>query len=253
MSYNSGTMAIKELVGANEDISRFDFALCVATNEVPSEVINTVAHDDEMADSNRYPPALCRALILWAWSRAVDQVEFTTKATQAVIAAAVEFGKTYSSSIPLVQAENARIKIAKVSAAVAARVFSTNEDGSKLIIDVEHVATACSLLRQFYGKASMGYDAYSSIAIERERSVDPEKIKEVFDQCGEARQAILSGMIALSHISVDMLRDYAADDLMAKAVISALVQLNCLVRHERGGWYFKTPSFSSWLRATRRK
>jgi DNA replicative helicase MCM subunit Mcm2 (Cdc46/Mcm family) len=42
LSYNTGVQAVKELVGAVEDISRFDIVLTLATNEVPSEVINAV-------------------------------------------------------------------------------------------------------------------------------------------------------------------------------------------------------------------
>jgi 5S rRNA maturation endonuclease (ribonuclease M5) len=106
MSYNSGVQAVKELIGANEDISRFDFAMAVATNEVDTEIINAISAHDDTDDAAKYPAHACRALVLWAWSRTPDQIEFTKAATAATIKTAIEFGKAYNSSIPLIQSEN---------------------------------------------------------------------------------------------------------------------------------------------------
>ena len=65
VTYNTGVEAIKELIGAMEDISRFDFVLTVANNEVPSEVINAPA-DYSTADADKFTVEMCQALILWA-------------------------------------------------------------------------------------------------------------------------------------------------------------------------------------------
>jgi len=77
-TYNTGVEAIKELIGTIEDISRFDFALTVASSEVPSETINAPALYDT-SDSDKFTPELCQALILWAWSRSPSQVHLVIK------------------------------------------------------------------------------------------------------------------------------------------------------------------------------
>lgn len=251
-SYNNGVQAIKELVGANEDISRFDFALTVASNEVASSVINTVHSSDEPLDPNKYPKDLCRSLVLWAWSRTVDQVEFTTEATKEIIDEALAFGQAYSSAIPLVQSENIRIKLAKVSAAIAARVFST-DDGTILKVERVHVQAACSLLREFYSKSSMGYDTYSSAMNEKLTVQDPSRLVTIFAQLGDVRSKAVRGMLELQQITADTLSDFIGDLMTAKTLLSDLVQAGCITRFERGNWYFKTQAFNQWLRDQARK
>ena len=244
MSYNAGVEAIKELIGANEDISRFDLAITVATDEVPSEIINAPA-DYSTTDSTRYLPELCRSLILWAWSRTPDQIEFSEGATKLIIKEAINFGHTYSPTIPLVQAENIRIKLAKVAAALAARLFSSDKSGEKLIIRTIHVRTACEFLRMIYSKASMSYHTYSKSAQAISKITDPQQI---FDDLGSNKRPAMTGLLELHQITPDSLADFVGDTLTAKSLIGELVRLRCISRMERGNWYLKNAAFSSWLR-----
>lgn len=252
MTYNAGVESIKELIGANEDISRFDFALTVATNEVPSDVINNAIPDD-LSDGNKYPRELCRALILWAWSRQKDQVQFTPNATREVLQQAIQFGSTFSPNIPLVQAENIRVKIAKIAAAVAARVFSCDETADTLIVTEDHVKAACAFLRSTYAKPSMAYDVYSQAANTTSTIRNTTPVAGVFDRlAGTDAMSAREGLLQLHRVTVDSLGDYLGDNQMAKSVISDLVRLGCLARVEQGGnWYLKNPAFTAWLREQR--
>lgn len=251
MEYNAGVVAVKELIGANEDISRFDFVLTLATNEVPSEIINAAAHQDQ-GDSDKYPRELCRSLVLWAWSRMPGQVKFSQPATDLIIAQAIKFGYQYSASIPLVQAENIRIKLAKISAAVAARVFSADESGEVLLVEPEHVDCACQFLRMIYSKPSMAYDLFSQRAISSttiERGSPVDKIFEGFTKTD--RSSTIDGLLGLHRIQPDNLGDYVGDVQRAKTLIGDLVKAHYLARQEPGNWYLKSPAFSAWLRAQR--
>jgi hypothetical protein len=247
---NTGVMAIKDLMGANEDIARFDFAMTVATDEVDSERINAERSEDDTKDKGQYSRELCRSLILWAWSRRPDQIKFTHEATKEILNKAREFGYTYSSTIPLVQAENIRIKLAKISAAIAARTFSTDASGELLMIDVPHVQYACSMLRTLYSKASMSYDAFSRAAIASSTIPNKDPINRVFDQYGN-REATVEGLLQLHRITTDALADYVGDPLSAKSLVGDLVKLKCMTRIETGNWYLKNPAFTSWLREQR--
>jgi hypothetical protein len=242
--------AIKDLVGANEDIARFDFAMTVATDEVDSERINAERDPDDTKDSELYPKELCRKLVLWAWSRRPDQVQFTKEATTRILTLAREFGSTYSPKIPLVQAENIRIKIAKIAAAIAARTFSADESGEVLIVNVDHVEYACSMLRTLYAKPSMGYDAYSRQTISSTTIRDKGPIHKAFEAYGKVEET-MEGLLQIHRITVDGLADYIGDPLSAKSLIGDLVKLKCMTRIEPGNWYLKNPSFTSWLREQR--
>lgn len=253
MHRNAGVQAIKDLVGANEDISRFDFAVTVATNEVDSEVINRRAVVEDLVDKELYPRDICRALVLWAWSRKPDQIKFTEKATQAIIDSAIEFGRKYSSSIPLVQAENIRVKLAKISAAIAARVFSCDPSGSNLLIKSDHIEYACDFLKAIYAKPSMGYDAFSRVSIRNSTTTSEDAIEKVFKDLSNDRMVAIDGFLELHRITPDNLEDYIGDLQTAKMMIGELVKLHCITRVEQGGnWYLKNPTFTTWLKRQRK-
>jgi len=246
-SYNAGVQAAKELVGANEDISRFDFAMTVAGNEVPADAINMTRFEDD-GDKDRYPAELCRSLVLWAWSRSVEQIKFTDEATSCVLDQALILGRKYSSQIPLVQAENIRIKIAKISAALAARLFNTDDGCENLIIDTPHVLAACEFLQSCYDKPSMAYNTLSASLNERGTISDMAQLAKIFENLSDMRMKAIHGLMNLHHITADTLSDYLGDMFTAKSLLSDLVQLGCINRYEKGNWYLKTHPFITWLR-----
>lgn len=247
MTYNAGVEAVKELMGNNEDISRFDFAMTVASNEVPSEIINAPDTSDR-SDLSLYPRELGRKLVLWAWSRQPDQVIFSKGATNLIIAKSIEFGQQYSATIPLVQAENIRIKLAKVSAAVAARVFSTDRTGIKLLVKSTHVKFTCEFLNTLYSKSSMSYDVFSQSAKAAASIASPKRLERVFRTLGSDREACTTGLLELHNITPDNLADYAGDVVGAKGLIGDLVKARCLSRAEETFGYVKAPPFTEWLK-----
>lgn len=248
LTYNTGIESVKELVGANEDVSRFDFAMTVATNEVPSEVINAGAEETRL-DRDKYPRHLCRALILWAWSRRPEQIQFSPLATDEIIRQAIEFGYTFSPVIPLVQAENIRIKLAKLSAAIAARTFSADPEGELLVVDKQHVLAASQFLRHLYTKPSMGYDNFSNTAIAASTIEGHEPLDRTFENLDKEREPTIAGLLELHRITADTLGDYLGDVPSAKDLIGQLVRLRCLSRSDNGGnYYIKNPDFTTYLR-----
>lgn len=249
--HDSGLQVVKELVGSNEDISRYDFVLTVARGEVPSRVINNLRDGENEVDQDLYPAELCRQLVLWAWSRKTHQVKFTPEATNEIIRQAILFGEQYSAEVPIVQAENIRIKLAKISASVAARLFST-ADGETLAIDWEHVATATEYLHQIYRKPSMAYDRYSRQRTVASTITDNQSLDELFRKLANERGSAIWGLMDLPRITPDGLADYVGDPQAAKMFIGDLVRLHCLARVETDrdrGWYMKSPEFNKWLRS----
>lgn len=252
ITYNTGVEAVKELIGANEDISRFDFAITVAANEVETEIINSIAEYDT-SDSDKYSPELCRSLLLWIWSRENDQIKFTDSATTAIIKVSRELGNTYSSTIPLIQIENIRIKVAKIAAAIAGRTFSTDASCENIIVNSKHVRCAEQFLQHIYTKNSMGYDMFSKTTIAASQIEDKELIEKILKRMAYDEKSSVTGLIELQQISPDNLSDYTGDLMSAKILIGELVRARCLVRYEKQSWYMKNPAFASWLKDYKKK
>lgn len=157
--YGNPVSALLEIVPAAEDIRRFDFACAVSSGEVAVEVINRAEFDKV---PQVYTSRLCALLIRWVWSRKETEVEFTDGASRQILKEATRMAKDfYAGAIPLVEPADQRFKIARLAAAVAARVFSTNADGSKLVINEEHVFFTVKLLYDIYGSPNFKYKDWS--------------------------------------------------------------------------------------------
>jgi hypothetical protein len=78
---------------------------------------------------------------------------------------------------PLVQAENVRVKLARIAASIAARTFSADETGQKLIIRKAHVDSAVEFVDMIYGMDSFGYLRHSRKVLAGRAKADQEKNK----------------------------------------------------------------------------
>lgn len=150
---------ISGLIGNDEDIARFDFAMSVSSGEVTSDTINRY---ERQLVPHKYDSEACRNLILWAWTRHVDQVEWTRSAEELCYSLAIMVGQNYCPTPPLVQPENIRVKLARLSTAIAARVFSSSPDGERLIVKPEHVKAAMRFLNRLYSNRLFGYASWSA-------------------------------------------------------------------------------------------
>lgn len=160
--HSYGIYAVKELFVKAEDIARLDLVVSVASNEVDINLINSVMPPPK---ERKYGADALSHLVLWAWSRKRDQVIFNRKSIDAAMEAAKMLGRKYSAAIPVVEAAEQRIKVARVAAAAAALTFST-EDGERLDVTPDHVEWAGAFMDQCFSKASLGYDLFSVQAIQ---------------------------------------------------------------------------------------
>lgn len=155
--YTYGVNALRELIETNEDIARFDYVLTAVQNEVSSDIINkrhecTISH---------LPQEEEKILLNWIWSRKLNQIIFDPKAVLRVYELARQIPKLYSANIPLVQAENYRIKLSKVAIMIAARLCITDPPYTDLYIPVEVVNVAADFLQKTYKLDGLRYDLYS--------------------------------------------------------------------------------------------
>lgn len=158
--------AIEKLVRNPEDVARFDIAMSAASSDVDPELINAI---DPPKVRHKYTKELCSLLVAWVWSRKADDIWWEEGVEDYVMEQARDFGSHYVSEPPLVQTENVRVKLARVAVAIAARLFSTDESGEKVLVKSEHVDTAVDVLNRLYGMKSFGYLEHSTKEIRARR------------------------------------------------------------------------------------
>lgn len=155
-----GVNAVLKLMGKAEDVRRLDLAMSVASGDVDPSLVNRSLKDLPPVP-HVYTSDLCNTRVLWAWSRKPDDVIITDEATQRILESATEMGAKYSSKIPIVEAADQRIKIARLAVAAACCVFSSDETGQKVIVKPEHVGFVVDFMNELYCTKSFGYDRLS--------------------------------------------------------------------------------------------
>lgn len=245
-SYASGSEAIRELIGRPEDVARFDFAQLVTTRDVPLAVIN--APRVEPTDSLVYTSDRCHELLLWAWSRRRDHVIFTDGATQACLDHAGTLSRYYGGDLPLVEPNEQRVKLARMAAAMAARLFST-EDGEHLIVKPEHVVSVVDLLQRWYDHPAFDYRASTSQR-RRELELPEPSAMMISRRLAELPRGTIEHLLGTQCLTRGDLQDLTGLDLLgSQQLLSSLVRAGAL--QKRGGYYVKSPGFISFLRSER--
>jgi len=150
MRFGRGIDALQAQMGAPEDLSRVDLPLYVKADV--GDELQKARHfyGDLPIDKN-----ILSWLVMWAWSRTEDQVSFSDEAREAVWEESQELARDFSTDIPIFPPNESHIRLARLSVALAARLFST-KDGINLDVKQEHVLSASILYRSFLGDVDLG-------------------------------------------------------------------------------------------------
>lgn len=250
--FGTGIESLNDLVGAAEDIARFDLAVIVVKGEVDYHEINRQTHDKP---KKYYDREKLRKLVLWCWSRKSTDIEFSKEAEHRIMELSNMLAEKYSPSIPLIQGENVRIKLAKISVAIAGRVFSTS-DGTNLIVEVSHVNTAHKLIQLLYDKPAAGYNSYSELEANSKVIKELGKLEAWLGAINpDNRQVVIDGMLSMGQFGLRDLQDWTgltAD--LAKRQIGLLVRC-CAIKKAYGhqDTYRKIPAFVEFLKKEKKK
>ncbi len=240
-TYSYAVQAIKELIGKPEDIARFDFVVSCASDEVDLRVINKIEREKV---EHKYTSRLCKNLILWAWSREPKDIIFSEAAIRRILEWANRMSD-YTSEIPLVEAAEQRIKIAKLSAALAARVFSTDENGEKVLVHPVHVDVVCEFLEYLYNKPSLAYKEFSKVR-NWGKKISEEKREEIISFVNRYKE-VANLFLQYDYVRRKDLEDMLNLDSEEVREIITFMSRNQLIRKTTGG-YVKQPWFIKLLR-----
>lgn len=156
-----GVQAILKLFGTTEDVRRLDIAVGVASGEVDASLINSEYSKMEAVD-HVYTTNVCNAGVMWAWSRAPEQIIIDDEATRVILDQAIALSNKYSSAIPLAEPADMRLKLARLSIAAAARTASTDETYENIVVHPEHVKFVVNFLQEVYDAPALQYDKMSN-------------------------------------------------------------------------------------------
>lgn len=234
--YNFGVDAVRELIGSLEDIRRFDMVIAVASGEVSNDVVNAKSRP---VVEHKYTSDLCSHLIAWAWSR--KETEVIVECEDEILSAASRMSAMYSSSCPIVEPSDQRLKIARLAAGLAARTFST-DDGKTLVVRACHVEVVEEFLNRIYSSKALGYREYSESKHKEEEVVPVD-----FTSMPNAKD-LIRGLIDLEFIRAEDLANFTALPMEScNEFLGKLIRNNCL-RSGRRGSYRKTSGFISMLK-----
>lgn len=244
-SYNYGIEVIRELIGGLEDIRRYDMCLIVSNDEVDGEVINRLEASRNGAHS-KYTSDLCRGLILWAWTRTPNQVIIDKKIGQVILDAATDMCKEYSDIIPIVDRGSMRLKLARLSAALAARTFSASEDRLSLDIKPCHIEYIVKYLREVYSTKAFGYKEFSDAINSAHKLLDPLQIMARIS-ASPFPYDLIDNLLRTDRIELQDLQDWEGSERVeANTLLGFLVRKHALRREGRS--YRKTGLFIEFLR-----
>lgn len=244
-SYSQGVLAVKELIGAPEDIARFDLVVTAASGDVDLAVINAERTQQE---AQRFTSELCHQRVMWAWSRSAEQVRWGQAAEQLLLRKATEMGERYkyATEIPIVEPNEQRVKLARLAVAAAATFFSTDESGSLVIVHPEHVEFGCQYLYSLYAKPSLSFTDYAD---GKRRMNEIADVDEVIAIIGAQPGAQVQLMEQEQFAQRDLAELLGIDDRAElRKTITKLRNAGFLMRPGQSSFYFKTPAAIQLLR-----
>jgi hypothetical protein len=140
-SYPNGIAVIVELVGAAEDIARYDVMLVLGDKG------NTLS-DPYWQPLDPYAEADYRNRIRWVWSRSAEQIIIPDVVGHYIFEKANMLNQHYDSHIKIFGTE-AWKKLARVAIALAGYTVST-DDFQSILVTTEHVDYAVAYMTKIY-------------------------------------------------------------------------------------------------------
>ena len=240
--------SVKSLMGRQEDVARFDITLGVTSSGITPSFI---AGEQAKKIEHKFTAKLCHERVMWAWSRTPEQVRFSDAAKRAIFKLADHHVHNWASSIPLVVGPEQPERIARLCAAVAARVFSTDETGELLLIEEVHVEAVGEFMEEAFNDPGLRYNTF----VDREHAKDKQfqnmkQLAEIFKQNIPHYKHVLRIFLDNKSVTANQLVNeiYELTPEQSKKVISHLVQLNLIAKCRSDG-YKKLGKFNQLMRS----
>ncbi len=162
-------------------IRRLDLALFV-TGQHDYKLYNK-AFDKNQVHKIRLTSRMMRTLIYWAWTRRADQVKWEPASTELCLNLSTELSKEFGGvdQVPLVNPQDFRLKLARLSTAFAVLSRSFSTDLESVIVKPEHVQTIANFIDRIYSMPACNLRHRAKQARAKTSLDDFEKIQRAFE------------------------------------------------------------------------
>lgn len=223
-SYANGIEIIQDLLGAREDIGRFDLISILGQSESKNEdpFWQPVQHltADDMKNK-----------IHWIWTRKTEDIIFEEAATNKIIELQKSLNEDLECDVQIF-GRKTWLKLAKVAASVAAYQASHSDDYTKILVKTEHVEKASEILRNLFDNKTFKLKEY--VAQERAYTRMDEGATAIMSKMYVKQNQLITQLGIISEIQTRELETVANLDKDAfNQVISDLVRF-FLVRNIKG-------------------
>lgn len=240
---NYGIEVVKEIFEKQQDMSRIDFVIGVAKEDVSDEEIN-VRHTEKF--EHKYDSDACHNCVMFAWSRDVKQIKITKDAESMILDFATRLGNKYNPAIPIVIGAEMRIKIARMACALACRLFSVDETYENVIVTAAHVQVVVDFIQKIYDGPVLGYKEYSS---QRKREKELGNTSSL-DGLIEGNEESISLLLDMNRIQLSDLQDIFGVERKELNELIKQLRINRLLKKVHT-FYVKTPACIEYLKVKR--
>jgi len=260
--YNYGIQFLRDLCLQDRVLARFDIGFVVRRGDVDINEFES-KYSEITTEFNEFQ---CRNLIMWAYSRKPEDIEFEKGFNEYVNKINIQMNEKFHSSTQLVNQE--RAKLVRLSVSLATMLYSTPEDDwNKILVTKKHLDYIVKFLDDLYCHPNMKMDQYSKMKKESEKignmnfmanicehiDVRPLFREEEFNEKG--LQQIFYDYLQKVEKNEMYIPDAKSDKLLSQGLrvyegnqklLGVLTARNCLVRTKRGT-FKKTTMFNNWL------
>lgn len=214
-SYPNGITILVDLIGAPEDIARYDLMLVMG--ETGNRII-----DPNWRPITSFEPEVYKTKIRWVWSRNPDQIIITRDVVEYIFKKCNELNSKYDSHIKIFGTE-AWKKVARLATAIAGYVVSTDDTYEKIIVTTECVDEAVDYLISCYDNNTFKLKEY----VDNERrygDIDDDGIKLLQDIYNQSPMTIRQLSVLDKTNRMNLTSATGLDNDMYNKLMNRLVQ-----------------------------
>ena len=214
-SYPNGITILVDLIGAPEDIARYDLMLVMG--ETGNRII-----DPNWRPITPFEPDIYKTKIRWVWSRNPDQIIITRDVVEYIFKKCNELNSKYDSHIKIFGTE-AWKKVARLATAIAGYVVSTDDTYEKIIVTTECVDEAVDYLISCYDNNTFKLKEY----VDNERrygDIDDDGIKLLQDIYNQSPMTIRQLSVLDKTNRMNLTSATGLDNDMYNKLMNRLVQ-----------------------------
>ena len=214
-SYPNGITILVDLIGAPEDIARYDLMLVMG--ETGNRII-----DPNWRPITPFEPEVYKTKIRWVWSRNPDQIIITRDVVEYIFKKCNELNSKYNSHIKIFGTE-AWKKVARLATAIAGYVVSTDDTYEKIIVTTECVDEAVDYLISCYDNNTFKLKEY----VDNERrygDIDDDGIKLLQDIYNQSPMTIRQLSVLDKTNRMNLTSATGLDNDMYNKLMNRLVQ-----------------------------